>query len=168
MFFCRRVSGPRRAFARRSVPDQNGSLRMDRDANHYRPGHGEPVGRPLARSSRGDASRFGQSSFSCSRHFVMLPLRPYFLDEFADVVAALAGALGAFDAQYVELTRDVAADEISPLRHDVDIITRPVTVRPLFQWSFLSWPSRQQILGASLWSSMRRRGTRSIYSHASL
>ena len=78
MFFRRCVSGPRRAFARRSVPDQNGSLRMDRDANHYRPGDGEPVGRPLARSSRGDASRFVQSPFSCSRHFVMLPLRPYF------------------------------------------------------------------------------------------
>jgi hypothetical protein len=31
---------------------------------------------------------------------------------------ALAGALGAFDAQYVELAIDVAEDEVSPLRHN--------------------------------------------------
>src|SRR5262249_34997305 len=31
-YFCRRVSGPRRAFSRRSVPKQGGSLRMDRGA----------------------------------------------------------------------------------------------------------------------------------------
>jgi len=37
-FFLRRcVCGPRRAFARRSVPDQSGDLRLDRDANDYRP-----------------------------------------------------------------------------------------------------------------------------------
>jgi hypothetical protein len=30
------------------------------------------------RSSMMCASRFGQSPFSCSLHFIMLPLRPYF------------------------------------------------------------------------------------------
>jgi hypothetical protein len=35
-----------------------------------------------------------------------------FLDEPADAVAALAGALGAFDAQHVELALDVTEDEI--------------------------------------------------------
>jgi hypothetical protein len=39
-------------------------------------------------------------------------LAAVFLDELADAVAALAGALGAFDAQYVELAIDVAEDEI--------------------------------------------------------
>src|SRR5215472_11714415 len=48
MFFRRPVFGPRRAFARRSVPDQSGGLRLDRDANDYRPGDGEPIGTPLA------------------------------------------------------------------------------------------------------------------------
>jgi hypothetical protein len=48
-FFRRRVSGPGRAFARRSVPKQSGSLRVDRDANDYRPGDGDPIGRPRAR-----------------------------------------------------------------------------------------------------------------------
>jgi hypothetical protein len=35
-----------------------------------------------------------------------------FLDEPADAVAAFAGALGAFDAQNVELALEVAKDEI--------------------------------------------------------
>ena len=42
----------------------------------------------------------------------------------------MRGALDAFDAQRVELALDIAEDEIAPLRHDVDIITRPVTMRP--------------------------------------
>jgi hypothetical protein len=37
-----------------------------------------------------------------------------FLDEFADTIAAFAGALGAFDAEHVELILDVAKDEIRP------------------------------------------------------
>jgi len=43
MFFRRPVYGPRRAFARRSVPDQSGGLRLDRDANDYRPGDGDDL-----------------------------------------------------------------------------------------------------------------------------
>ena len=35
----------------------------------------------------------------------------------ADAIAAFPGALGAFDAQHVELAVDVAEDEISALRH---------------------------------------------------
>ena len=45
-------------------------------------------------------------------------LAPVFLDEFADTIAAFAGAFGAFDAEHVELILDVAKDEISPPRHD--------------------------------------------------
>jgi hypothetical protein len=37
----------------------------------------------------------------------MLPLRPVFLDQLVDVIAALAVALGAFDAEDVELPLDV-------------------------------------------------------------
>jgi hypothetical protein len=33
------------------------------------------------------------------------------------MIAALAGALGAFDAEYVKLALDVTEDEISALRH---------------------------------------------------
>src|SRR5215470_20428212 len=69
------------------------------------------------------ASRFGQSPFSCSFHFIMFAFAPVFLDELADAIAALAAALSAFDAQRVELTLDVAEDEIGPPRHDDDIIT---------------------------------------------
>src|SRR5262249_45012680 len=47
MFFRRRVSGRRGAFARRSVSNQSSGLRLDRDANDYRPGDGDPVGTPL-------------------------------------------------------------------------------------------------------------------------
>jgi hypothetical protein len=35
-----------------------------------------------------------------------------FLDQLGDVIAALAVALGAFDAEHVELALDVAEDEI--------------------------------------------------------
>jgi hypothetical protein len=41
-------------------------------------------------------------------------LAPVFLDEPADAIAAFAGALGAFDAEHVELILDVAKDEIGP------------------------------------------------------
>ena len=44
-------------------------------------------------------------------------LAAVFLDELADAVAALAGALGAFDVQRVERAVDVSEDEISPGRH---------------------------------------------------
>jgi hypothetical protein len=37
---------PRRACARRSAPDQSDGLRLDRDANDYRPAGGNPVGTP--------------------------------------------------------------------------------------------------------------------------
>src|SRR5262245_15631318 len=53
------------------------------------------------------ASRFGQSPFSCSFHFIMLPLRPYFSMSLRDVIAALAAAFGAFDTERVERTLDV-------------------------------------------------------------
>jgi hypothetical protein len=43
-------------------------------------------------------------------------LAAVFLDEPADAIAAFAGALGAFDAEYVELALDVTEDEISPGR----------------------------------------------------
>jgi hypothetical protein len=46
-----------------------------------------------------------------------------FLDDFADTIAAFAGALGAFDAEHVELVLDVAKDEISSPTHDGDITT---------------------------------------------
>ncbi len=52
----------------------------------------------------------------CPFHHVCLA--PVFLDEFADTIAAFAGAFGAFDAEHVELILDVAKDEISPPRHD--------------------------------------------------
>src|SRR5262249_24931792 len=48
---------------------------------------------------------------------------PCVFDELADAIAALAGALGAFDAERVELALDIAEDEVSPLWHDDDIIT---------------------------------------------
>src|SRR5690242_15955323 len=38
------------------------------------------------------ASLFGQSSFSCSFHFIRLALRPYFLDESGDTIPALGNA----------------------------------------------------------------------------
>ena len=50
--------------------------------------------------------------------FHQVCLAPVFLDEFADTIAAFAGAFGAFDAEQVELAFDVAKDEISPPRHD--------------------------------------------------
>jgi hypothetical protein len=43
---------------------------------------------------------------------------PVFLDKSGNSIAALAGTLGAFNAQYVELALDVTEDEIRPLRHD--------------------------------------------------
>jgi hypothetical protein len=49
-------------------------------------------------------------------------LRP-FLDEPADVVATLASAFGAFDAEHVEFSFDVAEDEIGSPRHNGDITT---------------------------------------------
>jgi hypothetical protein len=45
-------------------------------------------------------------------------LAPVFLDEPADAIAAFAAAFGAFDAEHVELTVDVAKDEVSPPTHD--------------------------------------------------
>jgi hypothetical protein len=51
-----------------------------------------------------------------SRHFIMLPLRGRILDQLVDVIAALAVALGALDAEHVELAFDVAEDEMGP-RH---------------------------------------------------
>ena len=39
-------------------------------------------------------------------------LVPVLLDEFMDVIAALTSALGAFDAEHVELAFDVAEDEV--------------------------------------------------------
>jgi hypothetical protein len=48
--------------------------------------------------------------------FHQIALAAIFLDEFMDVIAALAGALGAFDVEHVELARDIAKDEIGP-RH---------------------------------------------------
>jgi hypothetical protein len=42
------------------------------------------------------ASRFGQSAFSISRHFIMLPHAAVLLDQLVDVIAALAVALRAF------------------------------------------------------------------------
>jgi hypothetical protein len=50
-------------------------------------------------------------------------LAPVFLNQPADAVVALAGALGAFDAEHVEFSFDVTEDEIGPPRHDGDIIT---------------------------------------------
>src|SRR5262249_53458004 len=47
----------------------------------------------------------------CSFHFIMLPRRPYFSMRLADAIAALAGALGAFDPQHVELALNVTEDE---------------------------------------------------------
>ena len=46
-FFCVCLCGPRRAFACRSVSNQSSGLRLDRDANDYRPGDDEPVGTPF-------------------------------------------------------------------------------------------------------------------------
>src|SRR6476659_767613 len=59
----------------------------------------------LQRLCRLCASRFGQSPFRSDNHFDILPLRPY-------TIAALAGALGAFDAKHVELAFNFAEDEI--------------------------------------------------------
>ena len=42
----------------------------------------------------------------------MLPLRPCFSISLCDVIAALPVALGALDAEHVELAFDVAEDEI--------------------------------------------------------
>jgi hypothetical protein len=67
-------------------------------------------------------------------------LAPVFLDEFADTIAAFAGALGAFDAEHVELALDVTEDEISPPTHDGDITIELAVgtgVPPSFQWRFL-------------------------------
>jgi hypothetical protein len=50
-------------------------------------------------------------------------LAAVFLDEPADAIAAFAGALGAFDAEHVELILDVTEDEIRPPTHDGDITT---------------------------------------------
>jgi hypothetical protein len=49
----------------------------------------------------------------------MLALRPYFSISLLDVVAALALAARAFDAQDIELSLDVAKDEITS-RHGGD------------------------------------------------
>jgi hypothetical protein len=54
------------------------------------------------RSCKLCASRFGQSALSISRHFIMLPLWPYFS-------ISLWSPCGAFDAEHV---LDVAKDEI--------------------------------------------------------
>jgi hypothetical protein len=59
------------------------------------------------------ASRFGQSVFSISRHFIMLPFGAVFFDQFEDVIAALAVAFGAFDAEYIELAVEIAESEIA-------------------------------------------------------
>ena len=59
---------------------------------------------------------------SCSFHFIMFALRPYFSMSLR-TVAALAGALSAFDAEHVEFSFDVSEDEIGPPRHDGDITT---------------------------------------------
>jgi hypothetical protein len=67
-------------------------------------------------------------------------LAAVFLDEPADAIAAFAGALGAFDAEHVELALDVTEDEISPPTHDRDITIELAVgtgVPPSFQWSFL-------------------------------
>jgi hypothetical protein len=58
------------------------------------------------------ASRLGQSPLSCSFHFIMLPMRPVFLDQPGDAVTALARTFGAFDAEHVELAFDVTKNEI--------------------------------------------------------
>jgi len=50
-------------------------------------------------------------------------LAAVFLDEPVDAVAAFPGALGAFDAQRVELAFDVTEDEIGSPSHDGDITT---------------------------------------------
>jgi hypothetical protein len=50
-------------------------------------------------------------------------LAAVFLDELADVVAALASAFGAFDAEHVEFSFDVTQDEKGSPRHDGDITT---------------------------------------------
>jgi hypothetical protein len=57
----------------------------------------------LQRLCRLCASRFGQSPFRSDNHFDILP---------KDVIATLAGALGAFDAKHVELAFKLAEDEI--------------------------------------------------------
>src|SRR5260221_6656310 len=48
--------------------------------------------------------------------FHHVALAPVFFDQLVDMVAALAAALRAFDAQHVELTLDVTEHEIGP-RH---------------------------------------------------
>ena len=68
---------------------------------------------------------------SCSFHFIKLPL---FLDQFADLLAALAGALGAFDAENVELAVDVAEDEIGA-RHDGALIASGNESSTAVSWS---------------------------------
>src|SRR5262249_18003639 len=59
--------GGAETFAGRSVSSQSGGQRLDRDANDYRSGDGEPVGMPLAHtfapsSSASSASDLGHRS----------------------------------------------------------------------------------------------------------
>jgi hypothetical protein len=51
-----------------------------------------------------------------------------FLDEFADAVAALAGALGAFEVQHVERALDVAEDEVRASRSPCERLTTSGTL----------------------------------------
>jgi hypothetical protein len=48
--------------------------------------------------------------------FHQVAIAAVFLDQLVDVIAALAVALGALDAEHVELAFDVAEDEMGP-RH---------------------------------------------------
>ena len=63
---------------------------------------------PPERNARSTAAV--NSWFICSSHQV--GLAAVFLDQLMDVIAALAGAPGAFDVEHVELAFDVAEDEI--------------------------------------------------------
>jgi hypothetical protein len=54
-------------------------------------------------------------------------LAPVFLDQLANAIAAFAGALGAFDAEHVELALDVTEDEVRPARHDGNITPTGLT-----------------------------------------
>jgi len=51
-------------------------------------------------------------SIASRRVGALITLAAIYLDQPLDVIAALAGALGAFDVEHVELAVDVAEDEI--------------------------------------------------------
>ena len=83
---------------------------------------------PPERNARSTAAV--NSWFICSSHQV--GLAAVFLDQLMDVIAALAGAPGAFDVEHVELAFDVAEDEVSA-RHCDEANATPRSEKALSQ-----------------------------------